>query len=84
MTDETPAGIRVPDDLPDDDEDVYLLGVAHCARRFGVTATTLEDEIQARLAGDDACPECGGEIVEDFGGARCADCGYTLQETDRE
>jgi hypothetical protein len=77
--DEAPAGIQVPDDLPDDSVDAYLLGVSHTAGRFGATAEALEAGINEYFdedEDDDVCPDCGGELVEDFGGARCTDCDY--------
>lgn len=82
---DNPAGIQIPDELPNDGEDAYLLGVEHAVRRFGVTAETLARELEERREqkaddeDDEECPDCGGEVVEDFGGEKCIECGKQIE-----
>lgn len=78
MSDDAPAGIQIPDDLPDDPDEAYLLGVEHTARRIGGGAMSLANAVaeQEEDEEDDECPECGSELTEDFGGRRCTDCDY--------
>jgi len=79
MTDDedAPAGIQIPDNLPDDNVDAYLLGVEHTANRIAGSAAALANAVDEHEdEEDDVCPDCGGELVEDFGGTRCTDCDY--------
>lgn len=80
MTDEgAPAGIQIPDDLPDDSEDAYLLAVKHTARRFAGGAAALANSVEEHEDDEEeeeVCPECGGELVDDFGGTVCKRCGH--------
>jgi len=77
--------IHVPDDLPDDPEDAFLRGVeqmagtvAGNASAFAQGAARQRDEDDGRDGEDeDVCPECGGELRDDFGGTTCLDCEYS-------
>jgi len=80
VTDE-PAGIQIPEDLPDDPKEAYLLGVEHTAARIGGGAMALAEAVADYDGGEDGegrevCEECGGNLVDDFGGMRCAQCGH--------
>lgn len=69
-----------PDHYDEAEREAWYQGAATVADILGqqgqIIAGVYEDHTDGDEAGDERCPECGGDLVDGFGGARCADCGY--------
>lgn len=68
-----------PDDYSESERRAWRRGAVTALRLVGSQAMTLAGHLQTQSApdaDDESCPECGGDLVEAFGGAHCPDCGY--------
>lgn len=73
-----------PEDLSDREKRIWRAGAATVAdlarQQFQIIADEYAPDESDEAENDDACPECGGEMYEGFGGAVCADCGFQYDD----
>lgn len=80
MADLPPA----PDDLDEDEQEVWRRGFAACAHLLSGHTRTLAAEMdpametvaetdEADESDEETCENCGAELIEGFGGAICPD-----------
>lgn len=87
MSDETGLVVPIPPDIDEyDPEEAYLTGCKVMADLFSNAADTyraaLSESVGADEADDDACPECGNDLLPSMGadetttpaGAVCPEC----------
>lgn len=78
-----------PDDLSPAEQRAWRRGGAAMLRLLGGQALTLAgaldsgpEQDQADDEADETCPECGGPLVDAFGGRVCTDCDYQEETPD--
>lgn len=74
-----------PEKYTEEQRQAWLQGAATVARLLGQQNAIIAGKYEDQAGEDreptanedpDSCPECGGELLESFGGAVCTECDY--------